>query len=766
VSPARASGPAGGRPPAPRTVGLWRPLAARPAAGSEGPDDPVLRSAVVGVHLSALAALAVAGVLPPPVMVLAVAVAVGFSLLARACLTRPGLGPLRIGLWGATALVTVVVPFALVLAGGAASATALGVFVAGFLAATSADQDGTRRAMLTNLVLGLAVLALAAGLGPFLRPGLGAGLAVPVVAGWTAALVALVRAARRYPVAAAPVRVAADAPAAGRAPTPWWRGPVAGVVTVTMLVSLLAFAVVSRLPDSAVADPAASGDGGFLGGSGPGTGAAPRSVGSTYSGGSLDLRSRGDLPDEPVMLVPQGSPTLWRSAVLDVYTGAAWAQPGLAGGDVDPVRGTVDLTDPDDPALPGAAARTDAVRWLAPGPFSLPRPGVARSVTLAGSDRAVRAVDGTVVVPHGGDGSGSDDEVGFTVASLGRPEIGGTAEPGTAGPDRLRAAASGGGPVADDPQGADAGRWLQLPGTLPGRVRDLGVRLAAQPTRFDAVRAVEDHLRATATYRLDAPVPDEDADAVDHFLFESHEGYCEQFASAEVVLLRSAGIPARLAVGFAGGEPAVGPDGAPAEPGVAGDLTGARLVRGTQAHAWVEVWFPQVGWVSSDPTAGTTLADPPALDRLGRWLREHAVVLVVGVLALAAAAGAAVLLVRRRRGRDAAPGPGRWLTGGAADLVAAFDRLGAALDRAGAPRRTEETLAELGARLARGDERYLGDGDAGRLGPAAALAVLERLLYAATPPPAADLRAAAEALDALSARVLAAAREPQPTPGY
>ncbi|MFN0283458.1 MAG: hypothetical protein ACKVZ6_15995, partial [Kineosporiaceae bacterium] len=57
-------------------------------------------------------------------------------------------------------------------------------------------------------------------------------------------------------------------------------------------------------------------------------------------------------------------------------------------------------------------------------------------------------------------------------------------------------------------------------------------------------------------------------------------------------------------------------------------------------------------------------------------------------------------------------------------------------------------------------------GDAGRLGPAAALAVLERLLYAATPPPAADLRAAAEALDALSARVLAAAREPQPTPGY
>jgi hypothetical protein len=403
------------------------------------------------------------------------------------------------------------------------------------------------------------------------------------------------------------------------------------------------------------------------------------------------------------------------------------------------------------------------------------------------------------------------------------------------GAERLRAAASGGGPVAGDPQGEDLGRWLQLPGPLPARVRDLGLRLAAQPTRYDTVRAVEDHLRSSATYRLDAPVPGEGEDAVDHFLFQSREGYCEHFASAEVVLLRSAGIPARLAVGFAGGEPAAGPAGAPADAGVTGDLGGARLVRGTQAHAWVEVWFPGVGWVSSDPTAGTTLADPPALDRLGQWVRDHAVALGALAVVLALAVAAVVVLARRRRPlAGAGAGRGR-LVGGAADLVAAFDRLEDALDRTGVPRRTQETLAELGARLTRGDDRYAGaappdlelvdpapsdpapsdpapsdpapsdpapfdpapsdaapfdpapfdpapfdpapfdpapfdpapfdpapfdPAPSGTLpGPAAALAVLERLLYAAAPPPAADLRAAAQALDAVSARVLAASRD-------
>jgi protein-glutamine gamma-glutamyltransferase len=741
------------------STALWRPLAGRPAPGSEGPDDPVLRAAVLVVHLSATAALVGAGLLPLAVALVTAPIAIGLSLLARACLTRRSLNPLRIGLWTATALLTLVAPFVLAPA-GLPTPVVLGVFVAGFLAATSADQDGTRRAMLMNLVLGLAVLGLGAGLGPVLQPSTGPALALPVVAGWAAALVVLARASRRQAGSGVRARVAPD-PGGRRVPPPA-RAASAGVVAVTMAVSLLAFAVVTHLPDgSATQDGFAQApDGGGLLGDPTSPEPQPRSVRSTYSGGSLDLRSRGDLPEEPVMLVPADSPALWRSATLDVYTGRAWLQTTLPEGPFRRVTGTFSVERADDPPPAGAATRTDRVRWLAPGSFAVPRPGVARTVTLAPPDAAGVAADGTVFHAHGGSGSHSDDDVGYSVTSAGRASTDPReAAASGAGPDALRAAA------AFPRAGGDAqAAYLDLPDGVPQRVRDLAAEVTAGATsRYDAVRAVEDHLRARAVYTLDAPVPGDGDDAVDHFLFESREGFCEQFASAEVVLLRALGVPARMAVGFAGGERALGPDGAPADPALAGDLAGQRLVRGTQAHAWVEVWFPGTGWVSSDPTAGTRLADPSAADRLLDWLTEN-VVLAVVLLAvlLLAAVGVGVLVSRRRSDAPAAVAGGLRAGGEAAALLAAFDRLEAALAHAGAPRTPGETLAELGERLRRGDARAgVVDEDVARLGlpgPVGALGVLERLLYAAAPPPPVALRAAAEGLDAVTARVLASLR--------
>ena len=120
-------------------------------------------------------------------------------------------------------------------------------------------------------------------------------------------------------------------------------------------------------------------------------------------------------------------------------------------------------------------------------------------------------------------------------------------------------------------------------------MRQLSAELVAgAPTRYDAVLAVERYLRANATYRLDSPVPPRGQDAVDHFLFEARTGFCEQFASAEAVLLRAAGIPARLATGFSGGS---------------GTADG-RLLKAADAHAWVEVWYPGVGWAASDRRPG------------------------------------------------------------------------------------------------------------------------------------------------------------------
>ncbi len=220
-------------------------------------------------------------------------------------------------------------------------------------------------------------------------------------------------------------------------------------------------------------------------------------------------------------------------------------------------------------------------------------------------------------------------------------------------------------------------RWKQLPETLPARVHELAADLVtAAPTRYDAVRAVEDHLQGNATYRLDSPVPHRGEDAVDRFLFRDRTGFCEQFAAAEVVLLRAAGVPARMVTGFSGGEP----DGT------------RRVVLESDAHAWVEVWFPGSGWVTSDPTAGTRLAQESEAwwtrvvewlaDRLatakGRALLALVVACSVGVLALAFVAPAR--LRRRRRARRELPGPdGDGVADACVPLLAAFGRLEAAL---------------------------------------------------------------------------------------
>jgi transglutaminase-like putative cysteine protease len=94
-------------------------------------------------------------------------------------------------------------------------------------------------------------------------------------------------------------------------------------------------------------------------------------------------------------------------------------------------------------------------------------------------------------------------------------------------------------------------------------------------------------------------VPSAHEDSVDEFLFRSHEGFCEQFASAETVLLRSVGVPSRLVTGYAYGSTDA------ADPG-------RRLFTDADAHAWVEVYYPGLDWSPSDPTAGSTLA--PARD--------------------------------------------------------------------------------------------------------------------------------------------------------
>jgi len=132
-------------------------------------------------------------------------------------------------------------------------------------------------------------------------------------------------------------------------------------------------------------------------------------------------------------------------------------------------------------------------------------------------------------------------------------------------------------------------RYLPLP-PIPERVRDEAYRIviaADATTRYDKARAIETYLR-TLTYDLEVPASPPGADAVDHFLFETRAGFCDHSASAMTVMLRSLGVAARYVSGYGMGtyHPEVN----------------AWLVTSANAHAWVEVYFPGLGWVEFEPT--------------------------------------------------------------------------------------------------------------------------------------------------------------------
>ncbi len=145
--------------------------------------------------------------------------------------------------------------------------------------------------------------------------------------------------------------------------------------------------------------------------------------------------------------------------------------------------------------------------------------------------------------------------------------------------------------------------WLQPYTFLPQRgyrtqfveqeIHDLAVRIvtnAGATTPYDKAAAIEAYLRnpSNFTYSLDAKTPD-GVDPMEYFLFQSKKGYCEFFATAMGDMLRSLGIPSRLVNGFG--------------PGTFDAQTNQFVVRGEDAHTWVEVYFPKYGWIPFEPTA-------------------------------------------------------------------------------------------------------------------------------------------------------------------
>jgi len=129
---------------------------------------------------------------------------------------------------------------------------------------------------------------------------------------------------------------------------------------------------------------------------------------------------------------------------------------------------------------------------------------------------------------------------------------------------------------------------LQLPADLPPQIGQIARQWTADATTpYAKVMAIQQHLRSDFHYDLHVPPPRSANDLV-YFLTKSHRGYCEQFAGAMAVMLRTLGIPARLALGFT--------------PGTYDSASSQYQVNSQDTHAWVEVEFPEYGWLAFEPT--------------------------------------------------------------------------------------------------------------------------------------------------------------------
>ncbi|WP_397540147.1 transglutaminaseTgpA domain-containing protein [Rummeliibacillus pycnus] len=142
----------------------------------------------------------------------------------------------------------------------------------------------------------------------------------------------------------------------------------------------------------------------------------------------------------------------------------------------------------------------------------------------------------------------------------------------------------------------DYNQYLQLPASLPKRVKKLAVEITKDETNlYDKANAIVSYFQYNGYKysRNDVAIPSEKQDYVDQFLFETKSGYCDNFSTSMVVMLRTLGIPARWVKGFSEGDEVI-----------SNDDTHHFIVTNNNAHSWVEAYLPGVGWMAFEPTIG------------------------------------------------------------------------------------------------------------------------------------------------------------------
>ena len=286
---------------------------------------------------------------------------------------------------------------------------------------------------------------------------------------------------------------------------------------------------------------------------------------STGASSSVDLHFRGRLGDAPVMYVRTGAPAYWRGLVFDEYRDGAWTTTNHGYREMQPYV-PPRFMPPAPPHNLGTFVQTFRVLRPLPGVINAAYPIQSLYAPVA----ALREdAYGTFHTPD----ALRPGQTYSVVSYL--PDLSADALRG----DELERVAPQNNPAYLDP------------GSLSPRARQMAVEATkGASNEFDAVMALTGYLQRGYQYTLDLPRVPAGRDPVDWFLFDVKTGYCEQFATAETLMLRSLGIPARLATGYGTGD---------YDP-----LLNQAVVREHDAHAWVEVWFSGHGWVPVDPTPG------------------------------------------------------------------------------------------------------------------------------------------------------------------
>jgi transglutaminase-like putative cysteine protease len=139
-------------------------------------------------------------------------------------------------------------------------------------------------------------------------------------------------------------------------------------------------------------------------------------------------------------------------------------------------------------------------------------------------------------------------------------------------------------------------RYLQTGDTITDRTRQLtGEIIGSETNPYNQAVLIEQWLRTNIAYDEKVNAPPRGQDLVDYTLFDNRRGYCEHYSAAMAVMLRSLGIPARVVVGYS--------------PGERDPQTGGWLYLQSNAHAWVEAYFPGYGWIPFEPTAARPLGE-------------------------------------------------------------------------------------------------------------------------------------------------------------